>query len=561
MARDGRGFRRNSLESAIGTRFAEKHGMATTLPQTPFTSSVPQQLVEFLLRPESYGHPPSVDVQFVETHISMVFLVAGDVYKLKKPVCFDFLDFSTLAKRKRMCQSEVELNRRLAPNVYLGVVALTRDQNGQLSIAAEQGGAVIEWLVHMRRLDPCKTLLSALLEQPHDTESPHLERAANYLADFYADQLPVTIKTETFREQLRSHIEDNQRQLMAIAWSDEMRRRITRVHTAQLRYLAIHEAKFDNRVLDGRIVDGHGDLRPDHIYLYDPPLVIDCIEFNEEYRTNDVIDELAFLAMCCDRLGDRLFGLRLFAAYEQRSGDRCDLALISFYKSYRACVRAKVAGLRLAQHHDRGPIFHEFAQFLDLADAHARELDPPLLLMVGGLMGVGKSTLARALQSRLAAHVIASDQIRSASVPATDSQPPTDYDTGRYQRDARLDVYREMMRLCESALKQTDAILLDATFSTHDARRMAFALGKRHKLRIIQIECICPRDTAVGRIEDRLRHHRSPSEARPEHFDRFAADAESPLVDHPVIRVDTREPIAMQCATVLSALEQLLTGS
>ena len=536
--------------------------MTTTFTHLPDAASQQQEFVNFLVRPESHGFMASEEVQIVETHISTVFLVADQVYKMKKPVRFDFLDFSTLSKRKRCCDAEVALNRRLAPNVYHGVVPLTRHADGRLSIGRQRGGDVVEWLVHMRRLDPQRTLEAYLLGDKPDFARQRLDEAIDYLAGFYANQLPVTVKTAPFRQQIRRHVEDNQTQLTATAWTKGMRSRVARIHAAQLRFLAIYQSKFDNRVLDGRIVDGHGDLRPDHIYLYDPPVVIDCIEFNREYRTNDVIDELAFLAMCCDRLGDRLFGLQLFAAYESLSGDRCELPLISFYKSYRATVRAKVASLQVAP-----PKLHssshaeETKELLELAEAHANELVPKCILLVGGLMGVGKSTLATALKEKLAAELIASDQVRSDHQPQDQLHSPAAYGKGRYDLDCRLANYRQLLQQVETVLPDNDFIILDATFSTTESRSMAAAIALKHNYRLVQIECVCPREVALQRITERLASQSTNSEARPDHFDAFAADAQPPLADFPLVQVDTRHQVADQCTQVMSALAQIFEGN
>ncbi len=528
----------------------------------PIIDDAVTELLEFLQRPSSYPQRPS-HVELRETHISWVYLAGRYAYKLKKPVRFDFLDFSTPELRKIACDAEIRLNRRLSPSVYRAVVSIRRSKAGRLTLTGD--GEVVDWLVKMRRLDDTRTLRALLLDRRQVAASEDaLRGVATHLARFYAEQAPLTIRTADFRCQLERHIEENEQQLVALATNGDHGLHvdtIRRIHHAQKRFLVTHQPLFDNRVRDGRIVDGHGDLRPEHIYLYPEPLVIDCIEFNQEYRANDIVDELAFLAMECNRLDEWSVDGILFAAYQEASHDVAPPRLIDFYKSYRACVRAKVASLRSVQQTAPQSTTSRQAEreYLELADGYADHLGPRVILLIGGLMGTGKSTLADHLATFLAADVVRSDVVRQQpGSAAADGAPPAEFGTGRYSPEARTRVYRACLAQVAERLAGNHLVILDATFTSRAMRRLALELAEAWDARLLQVECHCLRETALKRIAERVRQGNSASEALPEHYDLQAAEAESPLPSVPLVRVDSTLALGRQAAIVLEYLQGVL---
>ena len=522
-----------------------------------------RELRDFLANPATYKVRSTVEV--IETHISYVFLVGEQAYKLKKPVKFDFLDFSTVTKRKDACEAEVALNRRMSPKVYLGVLPVRRNSDGVLTLDDSDSGKVVDWLVHMRRLKADRMLTNRLCSSDAKAKATDIRKVAEFLAEYYSSQAPVTISVDHFQSRRRQHIEDNQWKLLALADSSEVRAQICRIHQAQLRFLISHSDLLASRVLDGRIVEGHGDLRPDHVYIYNSPLVIDCIEFNREYRLVDVIDELAFLAACCDRFGEPTVGESIFAAYEQQSGDICNPQLVAFYKSYRACVRAKVAGLRQEQvESENGGNRQKEKGYLDLAESYVRSFDRPIALIVGGLMGSGKSTLAHSLQKTFACPLISSDAIRrnanfeTASGISQDND--FDYGVGKYATKARIAIYKDMVARAESMLSISSDIIFDATFSTQETRQLVVDFAKSHDFHVLQIQCECPRDEAIRRIWERNQTGESDSEARPEHYDHQVAEYEPPLSSVPVACVDTTQATTKAHADAVAAFAKVLTA-
>jgi aminoglycoside phosphotransferase family enzyme/predicted kinase len=481
-----------------------------------------------------------------------VFLTDRYAYKLKKPVRFEFLDFSTAELRHRACQNELRLNRRLAPDVYVDVLPITQDPSGLLEFDGR--GQEVDWVVKMRRL-PAQTALDVLLREnrlgPEDAQA-----IAKYLANFYARLLPKSLSPDDYRQALDRHIRANGAALLN--WIPAERPRLRRIQSAQLRYLNVRAELIDKRVTNGRIADGHGDLRPEHIYLDGRPIVIDCIEFSEELRTVDIADELSFLSMECQRLGDGRVGEAVLSQYQRVCEDEIPESLLDFYRCYRALVRAKVALLRDQQLTDRGtqPSADLIRQYVDLADDYAEKLGPPMLLIVGGLMGAGKSTLAAKLAETLGVESLSTDLVRRSMFGA--SEVPAGYGEGHYQPDMRSRVYDELLRQASELLQDRQSVVLDGTFLTDRLRRRAYDLGYRHGAVSLHVQCTCPRQIAYARVQQRVNTGQSESEARTELYDLQARDYEPPLADDPSVTVDTTQAMSQQLPVVYVELGRLL---
>ena len=295
------------------------------------------QKVAFLSRPESYP-TPSLRVDTVETHMSWVFLTDRHAYKLKKPVRYDYLDFSTLEARRRDCVEEVRLNRRLAADVYEGIVPLTIDPQGHMHLAAR--GKTIDWLVKMRRLPADRMLDTAIVHGTvHETD---IRKVAALLLRFYAQTPPVAMLPAAYRRRLGEDVRANDCELALPAYALPLAQ-VKAITMAQLALLEREPGLFDARVQVGRIIEAHGDLRTEHICLEEEPVIIDCLEFNRDLRILDTVSELAFLALECERLGAPHVGNVILETYRNTTGDRPPERLLQFYKSYHACIRAKIA--------------------------------------------------------------------------------------------------------------------------------------------------------------------------------------------------------------------------
>lgn len=329
--------------------------------------------VAFLKRPDSYEEEPSLRVvEALETHLAWVFLTGRYAYKLKKPVRYPFLDFTTLAARRQDALDEVRLNQRLAAGVYLDVVPLTLDDAGRLGLDPQGGGAPVDWLVKMRRLPRDRMLDHAIAAET--VEATALHAVMELLVTFYRGAPPVPFSPAAYRLRFQEEIAADTRALAEPRYSlpGDL---IARTAAAQRAFLERRADLLDARASGERIVEGHGDLRPEHVCLGPPPVIIDCVEFNREFRLLDPADELAYLAMECERLGAPGAGASLLASYTTLSGDRPPERLIHFYQSVRATLRAKLAAWHLDDRTVRYPSqwYNRANGYLVLADRHVRQ--------------------------------------------------------------------------------------------------------------------------------------------------------------------------------------------
>ncbi len=299
-------------------------------------------LKEQLLQPDLYADRPQA-IRLVETHISLVFLTGKHVFKVKKPVNFGFLDFTTLEKRNYYCEQEVLLNRRLAPTLYLGVVPITEE--GQ-RISLEGKGRIIEYAVKMREI-PEEALLNRLLERGSVTFGM-MEALSERLVQFYTSaETGERIKNFARPERVKQDTDENFEQTekyIDVTLPEDVFREVKR-KTEQ--FYERKEKVFYQRIEEERIRDCHGDLRLEHIFWGEEISIFDCIEFNERFRYTDVAADIGFLAMDLDYHGREDLSEHLIRSYIHQSGDQGCQEVLHFYKSYRAYVRGKVESFRL----------------------------------------------------------------------------------------------------------------------------------------------------------------------------------------------------------------------
>ena len=340
------------------------------MPGLPLTHPGPsiESKVAALRQPAAYpGNPQTVEV--IETHMSWVFLAGPIAYKLKKPVRYGLLDFTTLQARCFYCNEELRLNRCLAESVYLDVVALRIDPAGAMRIGAQ--GVVADWLVRMHRL-PARLMLDRMVEDGV-ARAGHLREVAARLAAFYASLPPARVEPGRYLARLGAEIDASERELCDPAFAleaDEVRGLCAGLRCVLRRCPDLFRA----RVVAGRIVEGHGDLRPEHIYLGAPLAIIDRLEFSAELRTLDTADELGFLALECERLGAPELARVLLETYGQLTGDAAAEPVVHFYQSLRACVRARITicHLKEPQYRDSPKWPARARQYLHLAALHLR---------------------------------------------------------------------------------------------------------------------------------------------------------------------------------------------
>ena len=467
-----------------------------------------------------------------ETHSGVVFLVGDRAIKLKKPVDLGFLDFRQPAVRRACCRREVELNRRLAPDVYLGVGEFV----GPDPLDTES-------LVLMRRMPDSRRLSTLVREGAPVIDD--VDRIARTVAAFHAAaaRTPV-ISDQGTRAAIQRRWADSLAQVDPLAADTVGRRRFVEIAELVGEFLAGREPLFARRIATGRIVDGHGDLIGDDIFcLADGPRILDCLEFDDSLRYVDGLDDICFLAMDLERLGAPGLGRRLVAHYADLAGDPAPVSLRHHFIAYRAFVRTKVGCLRFEQGDPAGAA--ESVEYADITIRHLRA-GVVRLLLVGGLPGSGKTTIAGMVADRLGAVVLATDRLRkelSGIAPLSRAARP--YRSGLYDPNHTDRAYTELLRRAERLLGEGESVVLDASWTDRRWRDRAVQLAARVSARMNQIECWAPPNVRRDRLE---RRPAGLSDADPSIADRMARDADPWPV---AIRLTTTEPAARTLGELL----------
>ena len=444
------------------------------------------------------GVPASAAVS--ETHAGVVFFVGDRAYKLKKPIDLGFVDFSTREARLVACQREVMLNRRLAPDVYLGVA----DVSGP-------DGRLCEHLVVMRRM-PDHRRLSSLVSSGAPVHQ-HLERIAGLVATFHRSaESSAAISAAATRDAQLERWDDNAAE-MARFLGDPLDPRVAgEVTVLARRFLAGRQPLFDARIDDDKARDGHGDLLADDIFcLDDGPRVLDCLEFDDKLRFGDVLADVAFLAMDLEHLGRPDLGSYFLDRYRQASGDTWPPSLADHYIAYRAQVRAKVACLRWEQGLTASRV--DADRLLRLCHEHLRRARVRLVV-VGGLPGTGKSTLAKALADALGAVLLRSDDVRKelgGVAPLT--RVVAGLDQGLYRPSVTEATYGELLSRARRAVGLGHTVVLDATWRHPTWRSAAVDLAGETSADLVELRCVVPLDVAIARVNQRQDAGVDPSDA------------------------------------------------
>lgn len=333
------------------------------------TSDFLEEKVGFLSDPRTYGDTENVEV--IETHMSFVFLTDRFVYKLKKPVSFGYLDFSTREARHKYCLEEVRVNAPLAEDTYLGVVPV-RYLNGRMGLKGS--GTVVDWLVKMKRL-PSHMMLDAAIKAD-SVRNTMLAGVVEKLVGFYQGSAAVHPDVSEYRARILRDVERDEADLLSQKFNLDPSV-VLAVSRRLFHFVSGYAFVFDERIADGRVVDAHGDLRPEHICLGPRPLVIDRLEFNAELRVMDIAEELCFLAIECERLGSAEIGTMFVNYYQLRTQDRIPEMLVNFYKARRALLRAKLSiGHLLEEKYQANSKkwIERCESYLHLADRYSRQL-------------------------------------------------------------------------------------------------------------------------------------------------------------------------------------------
>ena len=491
-------------------------------------------LAEALARPEAYRERPA-GVEVRETHISWVFLAGDRAYKLKKPVKFPFVDYGTPARRRVMCEEEVRLNRRLAPDMYLGTRAVVATAAGAAALAPAGDPEAIDYVVEMRRFDEARTL--AALVSHGGVSGRELEAVGRRLAEFHAaTSLPDAGRATAA---LHAALGENADTLLALAPDRDFARQAAALARFTEAFFAARRDELEARAGAGHVRDGHGDLRAEHILLARGVEVVDCLEFNPALRVADVGCDLAFLTMDLEALGAPEAAGSVLAGYRAAGGDPGADDLVAFFACYRALVRAKVALVRAEQSDDPACCIAGARALLDLAERLAWRARRPGLVVVAGLSATGKTRLASLLATRSGMHHLNSDAVRKRLLGIA---PGARAGVAAYGASVNRRTYEELGRIARRELECAVGVLVDATFR-HAADRAHFlaGLGDLPAAPMV-IECRAPLPVRLERARRRLSDPDAVSDADAHVVSLQADDGELgdevPAGRHVVLRTD-----------------------
>jgi aminoglycoside phosphotransferase family enzyme/shikimate kinase len=497
--------------------------------------SVFDRVVARMSAPSFYAPAPSA-VEVRETHISIVFLAGERAYKVKKPVRMPFVDYSTLEQRRRFCAEEVRLNRRFAPDVYLGVASIV-EAGGDLALADGIEEDALEYVVVMRRFDDRATLEHQVERRLVDEELA--ARVGARVAELHlaAPRAPAGYWTPAYiEERLAENFETTRPDVGVVV----DRLTFDAVQRFSYAFLRARTPLLEQRIEAGMVRDLHGDLRAEHIVIEDDRLsIIDCIEFDERLRLIDVAADLAFLIMDLERLGAHSLAAAAERAYLARTRDPDLRTLLPFYCCYSEWVRAKVTAGRVRQLPESHPIRSQLEQrarslfALSLRLAWRARL--PLVVVLCGVAGTGKSTLAGELAQRSGLSHVSSDRVRKAlaGLAAGERGGPE-----LYTPDMTARTYGELAARAGAALAAGGGAILDATFLRRDQRALLREVGGR----VLWVECTAPEEVLRRRGQTR---ERAPERGSDATWTVVAAQLEAweplddvPAADRHVLRTD-----------------------
>jgi aminoglycoside phosphotransferase family enzyme/predicted kinase len=504
-------------------------------------------LFDHLKNPKFFG-PDVTSVQLLQTHISYVALTGTYAYKVKKPVNFGFLDFSTLDKRKYYCEEELRLNRRLSPEIYLDVIPITQIGN---TLELNGDGTIVEYTLKMKEF-PQKYIMTNVLKNGEITEET-IDRLCAILVNFYtAQDRSEEITKHGELQAVKQNIDENFEQTKPMIGITVPKETYTYIQKAAAEFFEKEKDVFTRRMNDGRIADCHGDLHSGNIVVTNDTInIFDCIEFNDRFRFCDVASDIAFLAMDLDYLNHPHLSSYLIQRYVERSGDTGIHSVLNFYKSYRAFVRGKVAGFQLNDPHidsqtkttivDTATKYFELAQYyagLFSVQVHQKT---PLMFLVSGLTGTGKSTIARKIAVDYRAMQINTDVVRKELAGVDRFERHHDqYNTGLYDPKNVDETYRQVMARADTELKKGANVVLDATFQKKNYRELAHQIATKHHTSLFIIQCVCPDAVVKKRLMDRVKK-KSISDGRWEIYLTQKTHFEPFDTLEPVLQIDTSD--------------------
>ncbi|MBN2606573.1 MAG: AAA family ATPase [Thiotrichales bacterium] len=503
-------------------------------------------LIDQLSASDLYPHPVEV-ITTIETHISIVFLTGQFAYKLKKPVNFGFLDFSTLEQRKNFCRLELALNKRTAPEIYLEVVPLYAHHD-RLSFTQSNDSEPVEYLVKMNQFDPNYVLGRFLRENTLEFEQ--IENLATQISNFHqqAEACPTDLIYGHPDDAVHPMLE-NFPSLIQTFEHPEVRYRLTQLaqwtHFKQKQLYPLLE----RRKQDGFVKACHGDMHLDNITLInEKPVLFDGIEFNDQFRWIDTINDLAFLLIDLDYRQQTALRRQLLSLYMNQTSDYKALELLRFYQTYRAMVRAKITALRYHQldknSREAEDCWQMALDYIKQAEGYAYDVPETKIILMQGIAGSGKSHYAQQLLNEVDAIIISSDIERKRLYGVSPLHRVAEEEKSElYSAEMNQRTYETLYDLTETIVKAGYSVIVDATFLKYQHREVFMELAEKLNAdyRVVYIEPEI--DLIEQNIEQRLYKNDSPSDATIDIMHRHLEQLEPPLNDEEVFKLTPHENI------------------
>jgi len=502
------------------------------------------KLFEKLKNPAIYGSEIE-SVNILQTHISYVVLTGKYAYKIKKPVNFGFLDFSTLENRKYFCKEELKLNRRLCPDIYLDVVAF-KVKNEDLNL--EGKGKIVEYAVKMKEF-PQEKIMTKLLQQEKIGEDI-LDKICDILVKFYrSGGHSKDIERYGTVETVKKNTDENFEQTKQYIDTTIPKEIFDNIKLNTNKFLNQKKDLFKKRIKKGYIRDCHGDLHSGNIVVNNDDICIfDCIEFNKRFRYSDVASDISFLAMDLDYIGYPYLSSYFIEKYIKKSKDTDFFKILNFYKCYRAYVRGKVIGFKLDDPNidklEKQDIKNNAKKYFDLAHYYSllfsRSINKtrPLLFITSGLTGTGKTTVAKKISVDYDARIISTDNVRK-ELEGIDKfeRHHNAYNTGLYSPQKMFYTYKKILEKANIFLRKEENVVLDATFKNRKLRNMAYEIAKKNNAVFLILFCKCPEKKVKEYLEKRLKK-KSVSDGRWEIYLKQKESFESFSSDYKIVEID-----------------------
>ncbi len=493
-------------------------------------SAITPYILESLRNPSAYPVQTRT-VELIQTHISWLFLTDAHVFKLKKPVNFGFLDFSTLDLRRFYCYEELRLNRRLCPDVYEQVVALRETDTGAAFVGT---GKILEYAVMMKRL-PADRMLDRLVDEGRISVE-EMQIIALEICKFHTHAATSAhISTFGSLDQITFNWRENFEQTAPLRTSTLPSDTYATIRSYVDSFTDSHRSLFTERIENGYIRECDGDIHLGNICLVDrTAYIFDCIEFNERFRYSDTAADIAFLLMDLDFHRRHDLADATLSAYISASGDADIVKLINFYKIYRAFVRGKVESLQIQDSgiplEKRAAAEKRAVRYFRLAQGYCMQNSlPPTLFITCGTMGCGKSTLADQLAFELGLDTCSSDVVRKQLAGLRpETAVKVSFGEGLYSHEMSRNTYRQMEQFAEKSLSSGHSVVIDAGFGSSSERAIFARLAASHHAEFVILLVQCSPEEQRQRLQERSSRGCSVSDGRIELLDQHKGIFHSP---------------------------------